>query len=107
MLSSRVRGQEFNDAELASQILIVMAAGHGTLSSTLYWVAVLLSWHPEIQTEMRNEIQAHLPSSDLFETMSSHQIDQMHLLNAVCQEKLRPHPTVTFNARTVTRPTPL
>merc|ERR1712078_770690 len=64
ILSLLVKSNDFSDNDLAHQVLTMMAAGHETTSNTLGWCAYLLATHPEIQTQLRDEIRTHLPSPD-------------------------------------------
>ncbi|KAB8345904.1 hypothetical protein FH972_022959 [Carpinus fangiana] len=107
VLSTLVRANELTDVELADQILTMMAAGHETTSSTLSWVAVLLSKNPDIQARLRDEIRANLPSPNDGESISTGDMDKLPLLNAICHETLRLYPTVPFSARTAIKPTPI
>ena len=107
IISLLVKSNDFTDNELAHQTLTMMAAGHETTSSTLSWCAFLLSQHPDLQTRVRDEVRANLPSPSSGETISAAQIDNLPLLNAVCNETTRLYPTVPITIREVVKPTPL
>lgn len=109
ILSLLVKSNDFSDNDLAHQVLTMMAAGHETTSNTLGWCAYLLSLHPEIQQELRDEIRTHLPSPDNIatETITAATVDSMPLLNAVCNETLRLYPVVPITSREVVKPTML
>lgn len=109
ILSLLVKSNDFTDAELADQVLTMMAAGHETTSSTLSWCAYLLATHPQIQDELRAEIRATLPSpNDLAtSTITAATVDAMPLLNAVCNETTRLYPTVPLTSRIAIRDTTL
>jgi len=109
ILSLLVKSNDFTDTELANQVLTMMAAGHETTSSTLSWCAYLLATHPQIQSQLRDEIRATLPSpNDLAtSTITATTIDAMPLLNAVCNETTRLYPTVPVTSRVAIRDTHL
>ncbi|KAI7315510.1 cytochrome P450 [Hortaea werneckii] len=109
ILSLLVKSNDFSDNDLAHQVLTMMAAGHETTSNTLGWCAYLLATHPEIQTQLRDEIRTHLPSPDnvATETITAATVDSMPLLNAVCNETLRLYPVVPITSREVVKETML
>ena len=103
ILSLLVKSNDFSDIDLAHQTLTMMAAGHETTSSTLSWCMYLLSLNSEIQTRVREEVRASLPSPHSGDTISAAQIDGLPWLNAVCNETTRLYPTVPITAREVVR----
>lgn len=109
ILSLLVKSNDFTDHELAHQVLTMMAAGHETTSSTLSWCIYFLALNPQIQTELREEIRASLPSPNVLqsESITAAQIDTLALLNGVCNETLRLYPTVPVTTREAIRPTRL
>ena len=107
ILSLLVRSNDFTDAELSEQVLTMMAAGHETTSSALSWCAYLLSKHPEIQSRVRDEVRATLPSPDSGVPINAAEIDALTWLNAVCLEVVRLYPTVPSTIREVVNDTPL
>ena len=107
IISLLVKSNDFDNNELAHQTLTMMAAGHETTSSTLSWCCYLLSLHPDIQTKVRDEVRAALPSPHSSETISAAQIDGLPWLNAVCNETSRLYPTVPVTIREVVKSTPL
>ena len=109
ILSLLIKSNDFSDHELAHQALTMMAAGHETTSSTLSWCLFLLAQHPEVQSQLRAEVRAALPSPDTVATsnITAPAIDALPLLNAVCQETLRLYPTVPVTTREVVKETRL
>ena len=108
ILSLLVKSNDFTDDELANQVLTMQAAGHETTSSALSWCMYLLSLHPSIQSDLRSEIRANLPSpEDNSKTITASELDALPLLNAVCNEVTRLYPTVPVTIREVVRSTPL
>ena len=107
IISLLVKSNDFDNHDLAHQTLTMMAAGHETTSSTLSWCTYLLSLHPDIQTRVRDEVRAALPSPHTADTISAQQIDSLPWLNAVCNETTRLYPTVPVTIRQVVSPTML
>lgn len=99
ILSLLVRSNDFDDHQLAEQVLTMMAAGHETTSSALSWCAYLLSLHPDMQRRVREEVRAALPSATTGEPIAAADIDALPLLNAVCLEVVRLYPTVPQTSR--------
>lgn len=84
----------FTEDELIEQLLTFLAAGHETTATSLTWACYVLAKNPEMQSRLRDEIRAHLPSP--FQSLSSNTeglatiIDNhMPYLQAICQEVLR------------------
>lgn len=108
ILSLLLRSNNFSDEQLVDQLLTFLAAGHETTSSAFTWTTFLLSKHPAIQSQLRAEIHAQVPSPtapqpagfDLATTLEA-----MPLLNAVCNETLRLYPTVPTTVRVAIKPT--
>lgn len=46
-------GAGLSDAELRDELVTLLAAGHETTASAIGWAADLLSWHPEVQSQLR------------------------------------------------------
>ncbi|KAF2712111.1 cytochrome P450 3A4 [Pleomassaria siparia CBS 279.74] len=102
ILSIMIRSNTFSDDGLVDQLLTFLAAGHETTSSALTWAAHLLSTHPAIQTQLRNEIHAAIPTP---KSLSDPKVDiaglleSLPYLNAVCNEVLRLYPTIPVTLR--------
>ncbi|KAJ9645714.1 hypothetical protein H2199_002754 [Coniosporium tulheliwenetii] len=105
ILSVLIKSNDFSDDQLVDQALTFLAAGHETTSSALTWTSYLLATHPSIQSGLRAELRAAIPSltsppADLAATLES-----LPLLNAVCNEVLRLYPTVPVTMRNTVRTT--
>ncbi|KAI0097203.1 cytochrome P450 [Nemania sp. FL0031] len=84
----------FTEDELVEQLLTFLAAGHETTATSLGWSIYVLSKNPEMQTRLREEIRAHLPSPSLSSPHSAEELatvidHHMPYLRAVCLEVLR------------------
>ena len=106
ILSIAMASGGFSEENLVDQMMTFLAAGHETTSSALCWAIYLLCVHPEMQSRLRAVVRESLPS--LFETsaaITSQDIDQIHYLNAVCNEVLRYFPPVPITSRDAARDT--
>jgi cytochrome P450 len=109
ILTLLIKSNDFTDDELAHQMLTMMAAGHETTANTLSWCIYLLAQHPEIQNRLREEIRSALPSPSQYSSTSESTtvIDDLPLLNAVCNETFRLYPVVPITSRQAVRETTL
>lgn len=73
------------------------AAGHETTATAMIWAIYCLCRHPEVQTKLRAEVHAKLPS--LASDVTAAQIDDCHYLHAVCSEVLRLYSPVSTTLR--------
>ncbi|EXJ65769.1 uncharacterized protein A1O5_11010 [Cladophialophora psammophila CBS 110553] len=106
-LAALIKIDVFSDNELVDQLLTILVAGHETTSSSFTWITYLLSLHPDIQSRVRAEIHAALPSgfapgrspdSDIAAIFES-----LPLLSGVCLETLRLFPPVPSTLRQSTK----
>ncbi|KAL1882485.1 hypothetical protein Plec18167_002901 [Paecilomyces lecythidis] len=97
----------FSEENLVDQMMTFLAAGHETTASAFQWVVYALCKHPEIQSRLRDEIRANLPSPSSLPTttISASVIDSLPYLNAVCNETLRFYPSVPLTIREAARDT--
>ncbi|KAK0618295.1 cytochrome P450 [Bombardia bombarda] len=102
ILSVALESGGFSDENLVDQLMTFLAAGHETTASAMTWATYLLARHPDVQTRLRAEIRAHLPSPAGGDAavVSSLDIDHMPYLNAVCNEVLRYFSPVPLTLRT-------
>ncbi|KAK6364886.1 hypothetical protein LTS17_011790 [Exophiala oligosperma] len=108
LLSKLIESNDFSDEQLVDQLLTFLAAGHETTSSTLEWAAYLLARHPEIQTQLREEIRANIPLNFTADTQAfdlAGTLESMPILNGVCNETFRLYSTVPQSLRVTIRPT--
>ena len=95
----------FTEEDLVNQMMTFLAAGHETTASALIWAFYLLCLHPHVQTRLRDEVRANLPSIDETETVTAASLDQCLYLSAVCNEILRLYPPVPGTIRDAGRDT--
>ncbi|KAH8815210.1 cytochrome P450 monooxygenase-like protein [Xylogone sp. PMI_703] len=89
ILSVALESGGFTEENLVDQMMTFLAAGHETTASSMIWAVYALCVHPEMQTRLREEIRARLPSVDEDTQVTNLEIDHMPYLNAVCSEVLR------------------
>jgi cytochrome P450 len=99
ILSVALESGVFDEKDLTDQLMTFMAAGHETTATAMVWAIYMLCLHPEMQTRLRTEIRAKLPSVEEDKEVTSFDIDHMIYLNAVCNEALRYYPPVPATVR--------
>ena len=99
IVSTALESGAFTEENLVDQMMTFLAAGHETTSSSIQWAVYLLALHPDIQTRLRNEIRASIPSPSSESSIDSQAIDRVTYLHAVCSEVLRVYPPVPLTLR--------
>ncbi|KAG8743143.1 hypothetical protein FRC10_000360 [Ceratobasidium sp. 414] len=82
--------QSMSDEEVLGQISTFLVAGHETSSTTTTWALYALTKHPEVQVQLRRELQ----SSGLGDEPSMADLDKLPYLDNVVRETLRVYPAV-------------
>jgi len=105
ILAVALRSGSFDDQELIDYILNFLVAGHDTTAIAITWALYCLCKYPKVQTKLREEITAKLPSprsnnADAPASVSAADIDDCAYLHAVCHETLRLHSPVQASMRT-------
>ncbi|KFY26360.1 hypothetical protein V493_04130 [Pseudogymnoascus sp. VKM F-4281 (FW-2241)] len=99
ILSVALESGVFTNDQLTDQLMTFLAAGHDTTATAMIWAIYLLSLHPAIQTRLRAEVRAGLPSADSGASIAAADIERLPYLNAVCAEVLRHHAPVPQTLR--------
>jgi cytochrome P450 len=93
-------GQGFTDAELKSEIQVMIGAGYETTALTLAWTAYLLSQNPDIAARLEQEIddvlQGGKPGLEV--------VDRLTFTRMVIDESMRLYPASWGLARTSIAP---
>ncbi|KAI8628017.1 cytochrome P450 [Xylariaceae sp. FL1651] len=99
ILTVALASNNFTEEELVNQLLTFLAAGFETTAIALTWAIYTLSVNTDMQTRLRDEVRAHLPSpssapsssplADGHEDLSTLIDNHMPYLDAICQEVLR------------------
>ncbi|KAF0497170.1 cytochrome P450 [Gigaspora margarita] len=84
--------EQLTHEELVSQVMILLAAGHETTSTTLSWALYFLAKYPDIQDRLRKEVLGVFTDRNHFPTID--EIDQLKYLECIFKETLRIVPPV-------------
>ncbi|KAK4506548.1 hypothetical protein PRZ48_000280 [Zasmidium cellare] len=103
ILSIALESGGFADEELVNQMMTFLVAGHETTATAMIWALYSLCKNPEMQSKLREEIRANIPSSASDITAS--QIDECHYLQAVTSEVLRLWSPVALTLRVADKDT--
>ncbi|GLB36851.1 putative cytochrome P450 [Lyophyllum shimeji] len=99
--------EKLSEAELTGQMTVLIFGAQDTTSSALSRILHLLSTHPVIQAEVRNEVRTKLrekrAEGDLSDRLSYDDVMALPLLDAVLKETLRLYPPVPFVRRTAVK----
>jgi len=88
-------GTRLTENEIMGQIGTFYIAGHETTASTLTWALLLLAQHPDVYTQLVEELSPLKGSAP-----SAEQGDQFLLLDKVIKETMRLFPPLPFVVRT-------
>ncbi|KAG2101118.1 cytochrome P450 [Suillus discolor] len=80
--------------EVVAQMKVLLLAGYETTSTSLTWVLIELSRHPNVQTRLREELLAFGPDPTYDQLKAN-----LPYLDAVVHETLRLHPPVGESTR--------
>ena len=92
-----------SEDEILGHTHVIYAAGHETSANALTWTLFLLSQHPQILSDLMDELDHVLAGS----APSLEQLQQLFLLDAVVKESLRILTPAPWNGRVTSRPTEL
>ena len=108
ILSVAIESGGFTDEGLVNQLMTFLIAGHETTASALSFAVCMLCQHLQIQTRLCNEVRSLLPDPrSPTSTISSHSIDSLPYLSAVCNEVLRLYSPVPVTVRVAAHDTTL
>ncbi|KAJ5104263.1 hypothetical protein N7532_004792 [Penicillium argentinense] len=101
IISVALQSGLFDEESLIDQAMTFLGAGHDTTAASLQWSIYALCKHPDIQTNLREEVRAHLPaiSGSDTEHVSASTLDNLPYLSAFCNEVLRFYPAVPKTVR--------
>lgn len=107
IISVAMKSGTFDEENLVDQLMTFLGAGHETTATALQWAVYALCKNPDVQTRLREEIRANLPSIENQQPIDATAIDNLPYLNAVCNEVLRFHPSVPTTIRVAVKDTTL
>lgn len=90
-------GSALDDDELVGHAGVIFAAGHETSTNALAWTLLLLAAHPEIASDLCDELHGVLRG----EPPTTEQLGRLPLLDAVVKESMRLLPPVPLHPRIV------
>jgi cytochrome P450 len=96
-------GGSMTENELVGEVSILFAATYETNTIALTWTLFLLSQHPEILSDLLNELAGVLGG----DAPRVDQFDRLPLLGQVIKESMRILPPVAWGTRAVDQPTKL
>lgn len=89
-------GQKLSDEEVYQQVYNFLAAGHETSGALLQWAMYYLSTHPEVQEQLRAELDQVLGERD---EITFEDFKAMPVMNQFLQECLRVRPPIPIMLR--------
>jgi cytochrome P450 len=93
-------GAAMSDAELIGQATVLFIAGHETSSNALTWTLFLLSQHPHVLRDLRDELHGLLRGAP----PAPAQLERLPLLDRVIKESMRLLPPASISLRVSTAP---
>jgi cytochrome P450 len=109
IISVAMQSGVLDEENLVDQLMTFLGAGHETTATAMQWAVYALCKNPDVQTKLREEIRANLPSLSSTDpgSIDATTIDNLPYLHAVCNEVLRFHPSVPGTLRTAVKDTTL
>ncbi|KAK5126888.1 hypothetical protein LTR08_004555 [Meristemomyces frigidus] len=95
--------QAILEESFAKTTFVGKVAGHETTATAMIWALYFMCRYPEVQSKLRKEVRAKLPSLD--GDISAADIDNCHYLHAVCSEVLRLQSPVSLTIRVADKDT--
>lgn len=92
-----------SEDEVLGHTHVIFSAGHETSSNALTWTLFLLAQHPNVASDLLDELQHKLQG----DAPSVQQLEHLPLLDHVIQESMRLLPPVPWNGRVTSQPTEL
>ncbi|KAJ5550062.1 hypothetical protein N7461_004760 [Penicillium sp. DV-2018c] len=107
IISVALSSGTFDEENLVAQSMTFLGAGHETTATALQWAVYALCKHPSVQSRLRDEVRANLPSLEDETPITAAAVDNLPYLNAFCNEVLRFYPSVPRTIRKAVRGTSL
>ncbi len=89
-------GKPFSDAELLDELMTLIVAGFETSANTLNWVWYLVAKHPEVERDLIEEANEHVPNVS---SVSADSVNAMQYTQQTLEEVLRLYPPVWLFTR--------
>jgi cytochrome P450 len=85
-------GSALSREEIRDEVMNLLLAGHETTANTLAWTLYLLALHPEIQSDLRDELKAGMSG----EVPTIDELMNLGLLRRVIDESMRLYPPISI-----------
>lgn len=95
--------EKLSEEELLGHVGVIFIAGHETSANALTWTLLLLSQHPQIMSDLLDELEAELQG----EPPTLEQLKRLPLLERVIKESMRVLSSVPWNGRVTAKETEL
>ena len=95
--------EKLSEEELLGHVGVIFIAGHETSANALTWTLLLLSQHPQIMSDLLDELEAELQGAP----PTLEQLRSLPLLERVIKESMRVLSSVPWNGRVTAKPTEL
>lgn len=96
LLDSQIQNPDISELEIRNQIIAIFVGAYDTLSYNLMWSCFLLSQHPEIQQQLREEATSKINGCEA--SLETYQ--QLKFTQMVFKESLRLFPPIYLFHRT-------
>lgn len=94
LLVAAAADPQFDEREIADNVLTMLLAGEDTTANTLAWALYFLAGHPEVQERIAAEVATALPDGRLTDFG---QVRELVWIDAVIQETMRLKPVAPLN----------
>lgn len=94
LLAAAAADPQFDEREIADNVLTMLLAGEDTTANTLAWALYFLAGHPEVQERIAAEVATALPDGRLADFG---QVRELTWIDAVIQETMRLKPVAPLN----------
>ncbi len=94
LLVAAAADPQFDEREIADNVLTMLLAGEDTTANTLAWALYFLAGHPQVQERIAAELAAALPDGRLADFG---QVRELAYIDAVIQETMRLKPVAPLN----------
>jgi len=92
-------GRGMTDEQLRDEVMTIFVAGHETTANAMAWLVYLLCRHPEVEEQLREEIDSSWPA----EGLTHDNLSKFVFARQVIAESLRVYPTIWSIGRRCTQ----
>jgi len=99
LIGAHERGHGIDEQQLIGHITLLFAAAHVTSAHTLTWTLFLLAQHPQVMSQLHDELQSHIDGKP-----TRAQVNRLPVLNRVLKESMRVLPASSYSQRIAVEP---